>query len=50
MQIGATPPTAPPKMPVETIIAAIALPIIQCRGDCLQQKKKEQAAESNLHA
>ena len=51
MQIGATPPTATPKMPVETIIAAIALPIITVAAViAYSRRRKKKAAESNLQA
>jgi parallel beta-helix repeat protein len=41
MQIVATPPTAPPKMPVETIIAAIALPTIAVAAVIVYSKRRK---------
>lgn len=50
MQIEATPPTATPKMPVETIVAAIALSIIIVAAVIAYRRRKKKAAESNLNA
>jgi hypothetical protein len=50
MQIVATPPTATPKMPVETIVAAIALSIVIVAAVIAYRRRKKKAAESNLNA
>jgi len=49
MQSVATLPTATPKMPVETIIAAIALPLIIVAAVIAYRRRKKRVAESNLN-
>jgi hypothetical protein len=50
IQIVATPPTSTPKMPVETIVAVIVLPIIIAAAVIAYRRRKKKAAGSNLKA
>ena len=49
MQSAATPPTATPKTPVETVVTAIAVPIIIVAVIVAYRRKRKKALESKEH-